>query len=414
MTAAAVRLLLVALCLPLAGEANVTPEPPPLKVVVMVSGGEQREVYMELLRRFEAEHPAIDVQHREYEQETYKANLEQWLNGDEPVPDVMFWFAGHLMEDFYRKGLIRPIEDLWQAENWDEAFSEGMRDIVSYRGQAMGLPIAYYHWGIYYHKPLFEELGVLPPATWDELIRVGEVLNRKGITPFALGTRAHWPAAAWFDYLNLRLNGLRFHSRLMAGEISYQHPDVRRVFEHWQQLVDRDFFMEGHTDRSWRAALPFFYQKHAAMMLIGGFVKPQLPDTLKDAIGVIRFPVINPDQPVYENAPTDIFFVPSEATNVDAARQLLSFMARADTQSWFNERLGTTPPRLGAKASPDALSQSGLAVLQQADGFSQFFDRDTPRGLSSPAMVIFVDFMNGHLTIDEALLALEQARQAVF
>ncbi|MEC7816686.1 MAG: ABC transporter substrate-binding protein [Pseudomonadota bacterium] len=114
----------------------------PLDVVLMVSGGEQRQVYIELLREFEAQHPHLDVNHREYEQEDYKASIEGWLTGDEQVPDVMFWFAGHLMDDFYRKGLIRPIDDLWQAQNWNASFPKGIREVVSFGGQPMGVPIA--------------------------------------------------------------------------------------------------------------------------------------------------------------------------------------------------------------------------------------------------------------------------------
>ena len=50
-----------------------------LNLKLMVSGGEQRRVYQELIGRFRSEHPQIDVRHQEYEQEDYKASIEFWL-----------------------------------------------------------------------------------------------------------------------------------------------------------------------------------------------------------------------------------------------------------------------------------------------------------------------------------------------
>lgn len=386
----------------------------PLDVVLMVSGGEQRETYLDLIDRFERLHPGIRIRHREFEQETYKANIEEWLAGEDPRPDVMFWFAGHLMDEFYRKGLIRPIEPVWQERDWQNSFDPSIRDIVSYEDKAMGVPIAYYHWGIYYRKSLFERLGLEPPETWGDLIRVGHALQEEGITPFAAGTEAGWPAAAWFDYLNLRLNGPEFHEQLMRGEISYQHHRVRRVFEYWQALVADGFFMEGHRSMSWRSALPYLYRDHAAMMLIGGFVKPQFPDALMDDIGVIRFPILDPEQPVIENAPTDIFLIPAASDNVGDAERLLAFMASPEQQGWLNGRLGTTPPSLGAAVSNDPLDKSGQRILERASGYSQFFDRNTPRAFSTPAMAVFVDFMSGEVTVDEVLPQLEALREDAF
>ncbi|MEE3169938.1 MAG: extracellular solute-binding protein [Pseudomonadota bacterium] len=405
-------LLIIILTLPVLAIAKTVREP--LDVVLMVSGGEQRQVYMELLRTFEAQHPHLDVRHREYEQEDYKANIEGWLTGGSQAPDVMFWFAGHLMNDFYSKGLIRPVGDLWQAQNWDTAFPEGIRRVVSFAGQPMGVPIAYYHWGLYYNKALFQRLGLNPPATWDALLEAGKRLKAEGITPVAVGTKAGWTAAAWFDYLNLRLNGLAFHERLMRGEVPFDDDRVRAVFEHWQQLVKGDFFLQGHAGMSWRNALPFLYRGHAGMMLMGGFVKPQFPDSVLDNIGVVRFPLLQSNLGVYENAPTDMFFIPAGADNPEGAETLLAYMGEPETQAWFNHRLGTTAPNLNVTGYQDSIDEQGGKVLAGADGYSQFFDRNTPRTLSNPAMEVFVDFMAGDMDVDRALSRLERLRATVF
>lgn len=382
-----------------------------LNLRLMVSGGEQRKIYQELVDRFESEYPWIGVESQEYEQEVYKSRIESWLREPDGAPDIMFYFAGHLMADFYRKGLVRPITDLWQSQNWGQAFPESVRRIVVYEDQPMGLPVSYYHWGIYYRKSLFQRLNLSVPETWDELLEVGQALKSAGITPFALGSEAGWPAAAWFDYLNLRTNGLEFHQDLLAGRADFDDERVLQVFTTWFDLVERDFFLRGHSRMSWRSALPYLYQNHAGMMLMGGFVVPQFPPQIIDDIGVFAFPVIDPAYPIAEEAPTDLLFIPSGARNLQEAKLFLRFVARADIQSWFNHRLGTIAPNRRAPAPENRLVAQGQSILQRATGYSQFFDREMARSVSTPAMNTFVEFMDGELDISTTLSRLTEIRQ---
>jgi multiple sugar transport system substrate-binding protein len=377
-----------------------------LNLRLMVSGGEQRLIYQELIERFRSEHPHIEVRHQEHEQEAYKANIESWLRQTGGAPDVMFYFAGHLMADFYRKGLVRPITGLWQSQQWDQSFPESISNIVEYNGQPMGLPISYYHWGIYYRKSLFERLGLSEPETWDELLAVGEALKAEGITPIALGSKARWPAAAWFDYLNLRINGLEFHKNLLAGREDFDDDRVRQVFAAWLDLVERGFFLRGHSQMSWRSALPYLYQNQAGMMLMGGFVVPQFPSQVIDDIGLFPFPVIHPDHPIAEEAPTDLLFIPSRARNVREAETFLRFVARPEIQSWFNGKLGTIAPNRQSPGPEGRLAAEGQTILKRASGYSQFFDREMPRSVSTPAMDAFVHFLNGEHTVKVMLTTL--------
>ena len=395
----------------IASEQQVRTDFRRLNLYVMVSGGEQRKIYYELLARFSETHPDINVESNEYVQAVYKENIEHWIKSDNHAPDVMFWFGGRVMNDLYQKGLVRPIGDLWESEGFDEQFAPAIRDIVALHGEPMGVPISYYHWGIYYRKSLFDELDLKPPATWDELLAAGEAMKEEGIFPFILGAKTRWPAAGWFDYLNLRINGLEFHNSLLAGEIAFDSPQVRRAVDALGQLVERDFFLPGLGQLSWRSALPFLYQKQAGMMLMGGFVVPQFPEQIMDDIGVFRFPMIDPSHATVENAPTDVFFMPSSARHEDEAKAFLAFVASAETQHWLNTELGTIAPNLQTPEPQQRLIREGSRILRNADGVSQFFDRQTPRSFSNPAMDALVRFMERELTSQELVLELEQLRQ---
>jgi multiple sugar transport system substrate-binding protein len=392
------------------GHANADEARSKLHAAFLVSGGEQRQIYFNLVDQFEKQHPSIEVVHTEYEQEAYKARVERWLTSATGGPDVLFWFAGTVLSDFARKGLLYPIDQLWDDNEWDNTFPDTVRAEVSQGGQVIALPFSTYHWGIYFRKSLFQELDLAPPANWKQFLEVGETLKKEGITPIAVGAEALWPMAAWFDYLNLRINGLEFHQKLTAGEVSFLDPRVREVMERWHELVEKDFFQKNHGQRSWRTALPYLYRKTAGMMLMGGFVKPQFPKRVLADMGVIPFPEINPELPRYENAPTDVFIIPDNARNKRDAERFLAFLAEQSTQYWINQKLGTLPPALLTTGKVTPQDHMGQQILADAAGLAQFFDRDSNRAFSSAAMAIFVEFSSGQLTVNDALQKLEEAR----
>ena len=66
-----------------------------------------------------------------------------------------------------------------------------------------------------------------------------DALKKAGITPVAIGGRDAWTLAGWFDYLDLRLNGNAFHQQLMAGDVPYTDPRVKKVYTTWKSLISR-------------------------------------------------------------------------------------------------------------------------------------------------------------------------------
>ncbi|MCQ4384250.1 extracellular solute-binding protein, partial [Clostridioides difficile] len=65
------------------------------------------------------------------------------------------------------------------------------------------------------------------PADWAQFLDACRKLKAAGIAPIAVAARDAWTLAAWFDYLDLRINGYAFHQKLMAGDVAYTDPRVR-------------------------------------------------------------------------------------------------------------------------------------------------------------------------------------------
>ena len=77
------------------------------------------------------------------------------------------------------------------------------------------------------------------------------------------------------------------------------------------------------------------------MMLTGNFVTTVISKKLLHDFAFVRFPKININLPYYEEAPTDIYFIPKSSKNKDAAKKFLAFLATAEISRYTQSRLTT-------------------------------------------------------------------------
>lgn len=363
----------------------------------------------EIIADFEAANPDIDVRLNEYDHEGYKSAIRNWLVTS--PPDVVFWFAGNRMKYFVDRGLFEPVSDVWSDNNMDANFAS-TRASMSVEGEQYGVPATYYQWGVYYNADIFDELGLSEPQTWGEFMTVNQTLKSNGYTPITIGTKFLWTAAGWFDYLNLRTNGLDFHIDLMDGKIPYTDERVRATFENWRQLIDGGYFLENHASYSWQEAQAPLLNGDAAMYLMGNFLTPSFPEGSN--FDFFQFPQIDPNVGMFEDAPTDTVHIPARASNKEDAKRFLAYVAQADVQTKLNLGLNQLPPNASAEAGDNTFLQQGLSMLSDADGTAQFYDRDTDPAMAAEGMKGFQEFMVNPDRLDAILTNLERVRQRVF
>jgi multiple sugar transport system substrate-binding protein len=384
-----------------------------INFALLVVNGEQRNAYSELVNKFERHYPSIKVNMQAVEQESYKEHFELWLNADSRS-DVMFWFGGERLNEFVRQGLIDPVDNLWERYNWAKKITNSAHSVSVVKGKEFGLPIHYYNWGIYYNKELFSKYNLVEPQTWEEFLTICEKLKAEGITPISLGSKDDWPVAGWFDYLNLRLNGLGFHQELMSGEISYLDGRVRNVFLHLGKLAESNYFLESHSDTNWKSALPYLYRNMAGMMLMGNFWTSQIPENLREKFSLFRFPQLLENMPFYEEAPTDLLIIPQNAKNKEGAAIFLNFMSGENIQFELNESLGMLAPQKNTRYQQDQYLGIGADILRAAQGLSQYYDRDNPQPIATEGMKQIKRFIQKPSDLEAVLSELEKLRAKSF
>ncbi|MBN2048209.1 MAG: carbohydrate ABC transporter substrate-binding protein [Anaerolineaceae bacterium] len=359
-------------------------------------------------------HPEMPVEHSIIAHEDFKQAIRAYLTAD-PSPDVLTWFAGNRTRFFIDKDLVMPLDDMWTAEGFDESYATGFQSLASYEDSKYFMPTSYYWWAVYYRPSLFEQAGIeKEPETWAEFLDAIDKLNAADITPITIGTRYRWTAAAWFDYLNMRINGPQFHIDLMDLKESYTDDRVKMVFTYWNELFEHDAFIDDPAAYTWQEALDPMIQGDAAMYLMGQFITDSYPDELEEDLDFFRFPIIDPAMPIGEDAPTDGLFIAANARNPEGAKQFMAWMGSAEVQQLAFDELGRLPTRTDVDiTNATAPTQKGIALIQGADYIAQFYDRDTTPPMADAGMDGFMLFWDNPGQIDTILEDLEAERLLV-
>jgi multiple sugar transport system substrate-binding protein len=369
-----------------------------------------KETFTKVVDEFKKQNPDLQVEFNTMDHEGYKTAIRNWLT-TEP-PDVVFWFAGNRMKAFVDRGLLDDVSDLWQKNNYAQVFKSTL-PAMTVNGKQWGIPVAYYQWGVYYRKDIFDKYGIAVPKTWDEFLAAGKKLKESGITPVTIGTKFPWTAAGWFDYLNLRTNGFDFHIQLMDGKVPYTDARVKDVFAKWKQLIDAGFFLPNNSNYSWQESVPFIMKGKAAMILIGNFFTQTISDDMKDKFGFFPFPTIKPDIADGEDAPVDTIHIPAKAKNKAGARKFLEFVAKPETQEMIAAGVKNLPANQNAKAPADPFLEAGAKLLANAKA-AQFYDRDTNPEMATEGMKGFQEFMAYPSRVDNILQRLDKIEERVF
>ncbi len=370
-----------------------------------------RAAFAEVVKRFEAAHPGVDVQYNVYDHESYKQAIRNWLTSE--APDVVLWYTGERLRQFVRPGLMADVSPLFTPA-MKEAFGSTAVDLVSNDGKQYGVPYSEYQWGLYERSDLLKKAAVAPITDWNSLVGACKTIRQAGLTPFVIGTKDLWPTAGWFDYLDLRLNGYAFHMQLMSGHTSYLDPKVKNVMSHWKQLIDDKCFNDDQTELGFQESQSLLFQGRGAIMLIGNFLTQNIPPAEASEVNYQKFPTLDPSVKDAEDAPMEDISIPAHAHNMKDAQAFLAFVMQPDTQTLINQVEHQIPINSASTVGADKFLVAGRTLLASTPDHAQFMDRDTSEDLATIAMKGFAEFMVEPDHEDRVLNNIERARKRIY
>lgn len=347
--------------------------------------------------------------------ETFRTQLPTYLTSATP-PDLYTWYPGSVAESYAKKNLLLDVSDLW-AKPELAGYSDALKKLCTDSAyKKVFVPTTYYWWGVFYRKSNFAKWGVKEPKTWDEFLDLCDKLKSKGVAPIGLGAgRRHpWVASSWFDYLNIRINGAKYHRDLLAGKHRFDDPEVRKVFDRWSEALP--FFDPNSTALPFQDATTALLQGRTGMMLIGTFFADAAPKDQLDDIDFFRFPVIDPKVPLAEEAPTDGYFASARTGRKDETKEMLRYLATAEAQEiYLKGSSGTSlPTHPDAKDSGTPLVVKGRKLIENAADITQFFNRDSSDALAPTADTALTHFLSKPKEIGSILTTWQRDAQKIW
>lgn len=326
--------------------------------------------------------------------ETFRTQLPTYLTSSNP-PDVLTWYPGSVADAYAKKDLLLDLGEVWDSPDL-KRYSKALHTLcTSSSGKKVFVPTTYYWWGMFYRKSNFAKWGVKEPKTWDDFLDLCDKLKSKNIAPIGLGAGGNtaWVASAWFDYLNIRINGATYHRELLAGKHRFDDPEIHKVFDRWQEVLP--YFDPDGTAVAFQDATTSLLNGRTGMMLIGTFFADAAPKDALDDIDFFRFPVIDPKVPLAEEAPTDGYFASARTGRQDQVFDLMRYLAGVEAQEiYLKGSSGTALPcHPDAKDTGTPLVQKGRKHVEEAAEITQFFNRDSSDALQPTADTALTKFI---------------------
>jgi alpha-glucoside transport system substrate-binding protein len=299
--------------------------------------------------------------------------LSTAVEGGNP-PDIACIAQPGLLQGFVEQGKLQPIDDLRSAivDNFGESVADvgafdGTQYAVMFKGANKST--------VWYNVADFEEAGVTPPETWDELNEARDTLKAAGITPYSVGVDVGWPMTDIFENIYLRTAGPEKYDQLVAHEIPWTDQSVKDALTFMQDIVGESDEMVGGTEGALQTEMPasvanvFNDPAKAAMVVVGDFAPAQGEFNLEPETGynVFTFPSVNDSGPaVVGSGDLCVTFKASEA-----ATAFLEYLTTPDAAEIWASRGGFSSPNknLDPSVYPDEITRTNASALAEAENF---------------------------------------------
>ncbi len=341
--------------------------------------------------------------------DTLRTVLQTQLRSGEG-PDVFNFgsgpgFGGALAE----AGLLYDLTAAYEENGWE--VYDFARERVTVDGEVYGVPGEMETLGLYYNTEIFADLGLQPPQTTADLRAVADVVRQAGIVPLAVSDQEGWQGG---HLLSMALSsdvGSDGVEALIAGEASWDSPEVVAALSLWKDLQDAGLTSESPTSVDYDTSTAQFFSGEAAMIPTGSWLVNEIDSNAEFEAGYVPFP--GPDGPgIFTGGLGSGPYVSATTQRPDDAVALVDFLASPEHGAWTVENLQTIPPMPieteGLEVSP-LLAQVLEDVSALADGgdLGQNIDVLTTDAFNEAMYDSVQGVFTGQVTPQEAAAQLE-------
>jgi alpha-glucoside transport system substrate-binding protein len=384
------------------------------------AGDEQASVQA-VIDGFNEQYPNVTVKYRSGG-DNLAPLLSTAVEGGNP-PDLAAIAQPGLIADFAKKDAIKPIDDL--RDKVVDAFGEAVADAGAVDGTQYGVMFKGANKStVWYNVASFEEAGVEPPETWDDLNKVRDTLLAAGITPYSVGVDVGWPITDLFENIYIRSAGEEKYDQLAKHEIPWTDQSVKDALKIMQDVVGKSEYMVGGTSAALQTEMPDSVAKvltekpDGAMAVLGDFAPVDAQKGFEAGTGynVFTFPSIDGSEPAVVGS-GDLFV---KFKDTPAADAFLEYLTTVEAAEIWAKRGGFSSPNkdLDVSVYPDEITRTVAGALGQAETFRFDMSDLQPSAFGGTPgqglFKLFTDFVENPQDIDGITQQMEAAAAKAF
>jgi glucose/mannose transport system substrate-binding protein len=302
-------------------------------------------------------------------------------------PPTAVQMLGFDIQDWAALGVVADLNELAAEESWDAVVPAALQDFSKFDGKWVAAPVNVHstNW-VWANKAIFDELGLVQPTSWDELVAALDAIEAAGYTAVAHGGQA-WQDATIFDAVVVSTGGPEFYKAAMIDldPEALGSDTMKEAFD--RMAVIRSYVDDNFSGRDWNLATAMVINKEAGVQFMGDWAKGEFLNAGKvpgEDFLCFRFP--GTQGTVTFNADQFVMFEVGEEGR-DAQKKLASAILDPGFQIAFNKVKGSVPARTDVAGDElDACGQQGMMELAEAAAAGHLYG-SMAHGHGAPAAV---------------------------
>ncbi|EYD75430.1 putative rhamnose oligosaccharide ABC transport system, substrate-binding protein component [Rubellimicrobium mesophilum DSM 19309] len=303
-----------------------------------------------LTEAYTAQHPNVTFDLEQRPGGSDGDNLVKTRLATGEMSDIFAYNAGSLFQALNPTETLEPLDDLPNMAG----VLDGFKGVVTGTdGKVYGVPLrAAMGGGIFYNVPMYEELGLKVPQTWEEFEANNEAIKAAGHVPVAQTYGDTWTSQLFVlaDYFNVQAEVPDFAEKYTANQAKYADtPAAMRGFEHLQEGFEKGWWNEDFGAATYDDGLRMVAEGEAAhypmLTFAIGAIQQNYPESLEN-VGFFA-------QPGPAGAPNgltvwylDAMYVPKGGEHTDIAKDFVNFAASPEACQIMIDTVGATGPLL--------------------------------------------------------------------
>jgi raffinose/stachyose/melibiose transport system substrate-binding protein len=267
-----------------------------------LSGQPQQTIREDSVKAFNTKNPDGTISYTEFQNDAYKTKIKTAIGAGQS-PTIIWGWGGGGLQSYVKDGVVEDLTD-WFKQNAavkNRLFPSSF-GAATINGKIYAMPCETVQPIIlYWNKKVFDDVGVNPPQSWEDILALVPKFNAKSIAPISLGGQSQWTNMMWLEFLFDRIGGPDVFGAVFNGEKNaWSSPDSIRGLTECQKLVKANGFVKGFSSitADSNADQALLYTGKAAMMLHGSWTYASMKADGGDFVtggnlGWMNFPTIS-------------------------------------------------------------------------------------------------------------------------